>query len=271
VSLTDVDEDLLNRLRDWLIEARVAAAALSEDTISDPATSDRFQGSPEAGLYQLAEGFSALRQELKLQTKSARNLQDQTEQAVQALNRSLESVQTAETQAVEAARAAFKPREDALLDAYMNLDDALERGRGALESVRQKILHEAAQPLLQAVDAQFARLGWWSRRISSGFYRAVRTACQQQSASQKPLLDSLVEGYGLIQNRLHKAMKAENLERIPAVGYPVDLNCMTVVEAVADPSKTPGTVVREIRRGYRCHGKIIRFAEVAAVTQPQPV
>lgn len=164
-----------------------------------------------------------------------------------------------------AVKTAFKPREESLLDSYMNLDDALERGRQALETARNKIVREAARPLLEQIDADFAKLGWWSRKFSAGHHAGVRAAIGRHSASHGDLLNSVLEGYQLIQNRLQKAMKAENLERIPCEGLPVDLNSMTVVEALPDPAKTPGTVLKEVRRGYRWQGQIVRFAEVAVV------
>ncbi len=298
MTLSVEDEQLLRRLGDWLQETRQAAAAVATadqatreaDRVDqsdwgteggDPAETDGspalatapaiLEGSatipptPEAGLFQLAEEFTALRQELKLQTKSGRNLQEQTEQAVKALNQSLETIRTAETQAVAAAKAAFKPREEALLESYMNLDDALERGRQALETARSKIMRDAAQPLLEQLDADYAKLGWWSRRFSAGYHAGARAAINRHAAAHGDLLNSVLEGYQLIQNRLQKAMKAENLERIPCEGLPVDLNSMTVVEALPEPGKTPGTVLKEVRRGYRWQGQIVRFAEVAVV------
>lgn len=298
MTLSVQDEQLLRRLGDWLQETRGAAEAVaaseqaareaaqidqsdwgtegghpaesngSLDRSASPLIADDAPAIPptaEAGLFQLAEEFTALRQELKLQTKSGRNLQEQTEQAVKALNQSLETIRTAEAQAVAAAKAAFKPREEALLESYMNLDDALERGRQALEAVRNKISRASAQPLLDQLDADYAKLGWWSRRLSAGYHASAKLAVNRHSTNHSGPLDSVLEGYQLIQNRVQKAMKAEDLERIPCEGLPVDLNSMTVVEALPEPGKTPGTVLKEVRRGYRWQGQIVRFAEVAVV------
>ena len=40
---------------------------------------------------------------------------------------------------------------------------------------------------------------------------------------------------------------------------------MTVIEVVDEPRDRPGTVVKELRRGYTWRGRVIRFAEVQAV------
>jgi molecular chaperone GrpE len=46
------------------------------------------------------------------------------------------------------------------------------------------------------------------------------------------------------------------------VGQPFDPETMEAVEAIADASREPGTVVDEVRRGYRWRGRVFRFAQV---------
>ena len=76
---------------------------------------------------------------------------------------------------------------------------------------------------------------------------------------------SFLEGYSLIQKRLRRVMAAEQIERIPCEGRPVDPERMTVLEVVDDPARPPGSVVKELRRGYTWRGRVIRYAEVQAV------
>jgi hypothetical protein len=45
---------------------------------------------------------------------------------------------------------------------------------------------------------------------------------------------------------------------------PVDPELMTVIEVVDEPRNRPGTVVKELRRGYTWKGRLIRCAEVQA-------
>jgi molecular chaperone GrpE len=78
----------------------------------------------------------------------------------------------------------------------------------------------------------------------------------------------LLEGYGLIQARLRRAMETEQLQRIAVVGRPVEPAVMTVVELVDDPGRPSADVVDEVRRGYTWRGRVLRFAEVRA-TRPQ--
>ncbi len=68
----------------------------------------------------------------------------------------------------------------------------------------------------------------------------------------------------MVCKRLHRAMAKEGLYRMASVGLPVDPHAMTVVEVVESDVHAPGTVVEEIRPGYRWNNKVVRFAEVRA-------
>ena len=102
--------------------------------------------------------------------------------------------------------------------------------------------------------------------MSRRYHKKVQQVCPQQAADfHRGVFDSLIEGYRLIQNRLQKAMKDEQIQRIQCVGQVVDPHCVTVVEVVDDPDRPSGLIVDEIRPGYYWKGKVLRFAEVRAV------
>ena len=69
----------------------------------------------------------------------------------------------------------------------------------------------------------------------------------------------------MIQKRLRRALASEQVAHIPCEGKPVDPELMTVIEVVDEPREQPGTVAKELRRGYTWRGRVIRFAEVQAV------
>lgn len=84
---------------------------------------------------------------------------------------------------------------------------------------------------------------------------------------RQSLHEALVDGYGLIQQRLTRLMAKEDITRLVSVGQEVDPEQMVVVEAVATDEATEqreGIVVEEIRRGYLWRGRVLRFAEVKA-------
>ena len=68
----------------------------------------------------------------------------------------------------------------------------------------------------------------------------------------------------MVRKRLERAMAKEGLSRMASVGLPVDPHAMTVVEVVEADGHVPGTVVEEIRPGYRWNDKVVRYAEVRA-------
>jgi len=252
------DDAVLNRLRQWLGEARAEAdAAACDGGPLDAQTELR-----PVGLFQMIEEFTALRHELKLYTKSARNLEEQTLETLNTMQAAIEQFRSVEVKEREAAYAAAKP----LLEALLDLNDALERGRTVIETARKRALEESPGQLREQLDRQFGKQSWWRRWIGRALHEAVCEICARHAAEvHGGIFESLLEGYGLIQSRLQKAMDKEEIYRVPCVGQPVDPNCMTVVEVVDDPARPPGLVVEEVRPGYYWKSRVFRFAEVRAV------
>jgi hypothetical protein len=59
-------------------------------------------------------------------------------------------------------------------------------------------------------------------------------------------------------------MAAEQIAPIPCEGRLVDPELMTVIEVVEAEGTSPGTVTKELRRGYTWRGRVLRYAEVQA-------
>jgi molecular chaperone GrpE len=248
------DESVLARFRQWLDEAHAEA----ETIVADGGPLDREPESHAIGLFQVIEEFTALRHELKLQTKSARSLDERTVDALEALEAATGQFRSVEPREREAA----KP----LVEALVELDDALRRGRAVIETARQRILEESPRRLQERLDELWRKQPWWKRWVSRPLHEAALDACSRHAAElHREILDSFLEGYRLIQGRLAKAMDKEEILRMDCVGKPADPNSMTVVEVVHDPSRPPGTVVEEVRPGYYWKSKVFRFAEVRAV------
>jgi molecular chaperone GrpE len=271
---TEDVEGLLARFRDWLEATRIEAARLDRlgngpgpDSAGDP------QGpGAEFGLIQMAEEFTALRHELKLQTKSGRGLLEQAEAMASALRQAIEQFRSVEPKEAQAAWASGKPLAEALGD----LHEALDRGRREIEKASRRIVEEATQALTNALDRRFRGQSWIRRRMTRGYHELVLDVVRDAGQARRELFDSLLEGYGLIQNRLGRVMKAERIERIPCEGNPVDPERMIVIEVVEDANRPPGTVVKELRSGYTWKGRLLRYAEVQAASAsrapaPEPV
>ncbi len=248
---------MLDRFRQWLEEARSEADGLPEEgSLTDPLDD---QG---VGLLQLVEEFTALRHEVKLQTKSSRGLAERTEQVLAAQQQAVDLFRADQTKHAEADSGAARP----LVESLMELDEALRRGRAVIDTARCRVLEDLAGPLQAQLDQLLLRMPAWRRWLCRSWYRGAReTLVQRMGLAYRDIFDSLVEGYDLILNRLQRAMKKAELYRIECVGRRVVPNLMTVVEVVDDPLRPPGLVVEELRPGYFWKDQVIRFAEVRAV------
>jgi molecular chaperone GrpE len=251
----DDDEALLIRLERWLREARAESEALGDAAPTEAEA-------PGFGLYRLVEEFTALRHEVKLQTKGARDLREQAEALLPALGRAVEEFRSIGPKEDQAAFAAARPLAEALAD----LDEALDRGRDEIAKARRRA---AEQPgaLVARLDALHAGQPWFRRHWTRPYHERARDLAAGDGAA--PLLDALLAGYDLIRDRLRRTMAAEGLARIEAAGRPVDPGLMTVVDLVDAPGHPPGLAVDEVRRGYTWRGRVLRYAEVRAA-RPAP-
>ncbi|HUT11985.1 MAG TPA: nucleotide exchange factor GrpE [Thermoguttaceae bacterium] len=252
------EETVLARFSQWLDETAAEAESIDDRR---PAH-DEPPELPSVGLLQFVEEFTALRHELKLETKSSRNLAERTETMLTAMEQAVEAFRSVDAREAEAARQAARP----LIEAMLDLDEALGRGRAVIETARRRVLEDLTTQLQEQLDDLFRHQSLWRRWLCRHWYRAAREiVLQRATLDHRRIFDSLAEGYDLIVNRLGRAMKKEEIYRIQCVGKPANPNTMTVVEAVDDPRQPPGLVVEEIRPGYYRKGEVVRFAEVKAV------
>ena len=253
------DEALLDRFRRWLRDARADAAELGPDEAAPP--------EPEVGLYRLIEEFTALRHEVKLQTKGSRGLQEQAEALLPALRQAIEQFRAVGPKEEQAAQAAGRPLAEALAD----LDEALERGRAEVEKARPRLATDPAGTLGAGLDALYAQQSWFRRPWLRAYHEQVRDLVDRGAAEPRPgLAEALLEGYDLIRARLARALESAQITRINCVGRPVDPGRMAVVALVDASGRPPGAVVDEVRRGYTWRGRVLRFAEVRAARAPAP-
>lgn len=254
-------ETILGRFRDWLDEAQAEATALDE--LSEPAP-DGPDLHP-VGLYEVVEALTALRHEAKLQTKSGRQLQEQTQEMLGAMREAIEQFRAVEAKESAAALAAARPLAEAIVD----LHEALERCQAAIETARGRFEEETASRLadeLAELETLRARQSWWRRWLCRQWHQDVQGLYQRRAGGPAAdLFASLCEGLGLVTQRLGRVMKEQKLTRIECLGQQADPSCMTVLDVVDDSRRPSGLVLEEVRRGYFWKGKVLRFAEVRAV------
>lgn len=255
-------EQVLEQFRRWLnnvnheIEQRAEAPLAAGAEPSEAAT---------AAMVDVVAAFTALRHELKLQTKSARSLQEESEQVLAGLSEAIRRFDTVQADESEAARRAAEP----LAENLANLDEALERGMTALEQSRRQVVENSPPQLRTALEAAYRRQPIWRRWLIRPFYEIIRGEWLDDVVrTQQSAWDSMRDGYRLIGNRLRRSLESCGIRRIRTVGRPADPHSMTVVEVADDPARAPGTVIEELRPGYAWNDRVLRFAEVRAVRTP---
>jgi molecular chaperone GrpE len=258
-------EAMLDRFRGWLDQTRDESRAATLAVAEPAAAADEF------GLVDLAREFTALRHEVKLQTKSARGLDEQMAGALDALAAADSALEEAGRQfhavapkEAEAARRAALP----LIVMLAELDEALTRGGGAMQAACRRLGGELADAQARQLADSYAALPRWIRWVCRDWHTQLCNLNRAQHEDRMKVVQSLLDGYALVHKRLQRSMAKKHVARIATLGMPVDPRTMTVVEVVeaADaPGHAPGTVIEEIRPGYRWNGRVIRFAEVRAV------
>ncbi len=74
--------------------------------------------------------------------------------------------------------------------------------------------------------------------------------------------DENVKGILQIKTQILDFLKNQGIEEIKTIGEKFDPNFMEVMEEIKKPETEAGTVVEEVKRGYKIHGKVIRPAKV---------
>jgi molecular chaperone GrpE len=261
-------EAILDKFRDWLEAAHLEADDRA-DSVADAAQGSG--GHPAApadgfGIINLVEEFTALRHEVKLQTKNGRGLVEQTDTVLAALKAAIEQFRSVEPKEAQAVWTAGK----ALAEALADLDESIDRGYREIERARQLIAEQSVRALEADLDALHRRRSWIKRRLLGPYHAEVMREVARNGRERFEFFQTFLEGYGLIQKRLRRVMAAEQIERIPCDGRPVDPERMTVLEVTDDPARPPGSVAKELRRGYTWRGRVIRYAEVQAVRSAGP-
>ena len=256
-------DEILHRFQDWLTQTNRELAQLAGET-SGPAEMSPQADSPPpqpVGLLPLVEAFTALRHELKLQTKSARGLEESLAAALAGLERAMDRFSSVEPREAAAAEKAMRP----LVESLIELDEALRRGARAVSVAQQRLSEDLPRRLQEDLEQRFARLSGWQRWRAGPWHGEVLQSVQQLVAqAQAPLLASLGDGYELICGRLQRMLTEHRIERQACRGQTVDPARMRVVELVEAPGVPPETVVEEIRPGYAWRGHVLRYAEVRA-------
>lgn len=244
VALTGEEIDgILADFRAWLNRIPSAPPPAPADETVDLAT--------------LVRHFTALRQEVNLQTRASRSQLEQNAQSLETLGKAVEHLRDAAAAAPEPDTAEI---ERPLLKSLVEARDALALAHAQVSKSRET---SAPPPQVWLALPTWARWFGLESRVRVAIAPLESWAAARAVADDgKAFVEALVVGYSMSLQRLDRALERHGLERIACVGRPFDPEVMEVVEVVKDPSKGSSEVIEDVRPGYRHRGRLFRSAQV---------
>jgi molecular chaperone GrpE len=193
--------------------------------------------SPSGGcdLYSVWAAMTALTQEVQLQGRTFKQLNE-------TLTQSLEASAAAQNDDAEDTpaflHATQQPRKQEI-DVLLDLRDRVERGGNT-----------ARNAALELAPSRLPRMARWLG-VGTGYARQTQE-----------ILGALAHGYSLTLASLDEALVACHVSRIESLNRIFDPQRMTAVDIEAVDSVPEGTVVEVYRNGYEWNGEVYRTAQV---------
>ena len=188
---------------------------------------------------------------------------------------SSEADQTPETDSAEAAQDTDNPEEkieeltekvEALEEERDELNDRVLRKAAEFENYRRRMdrekkrRHEAGmleviEPVLEVLD---------------DFERSIDAAEElQDSQDAQKAYESLKGGVEMVFRKFRDTLENLGVEPIEAEGKPFDEELHEAMMRQPSEEAEPGTVLQEIRKGYRMDDRVIRHSRVVVATEPE--
>lgn len=226
------------------------------------------------GAIDIVAAFTALRQDVKTQIRSGRELQDTVASRLGELDVRLQSMlqqlqqaaqqQPTQQHSAQPAKSANAKDENA---ATRQLAEALAEVEEALQRALTSIPDTTASPspcsaLLSSFDAQLATVPWWARGTVAKKLNSFRTELTKSAQWQPPDASAARQGLTLILARVHRIMNQTGLERMDVAGRAFDAELMFAIDTVECVHTPRAHVAEQVRPAYLWQGKLLRNAEV---------
>jgi molecular chaperone GrpE len=194
-------------------------------------------------LYSLWAAMTALTQEVRLQGRTFKQLNETLIQSGQSLAASATEARvgpkdSAGERPQTPLAEARQPRKQEI-DVLLDLRDRLERGGNTARNAVEEL-----------APGRLPRLARWLG-VGGSYARHAQE-----------ILAALSHGYSLTLDSLDEALMACRVGRIAAEGRIFDPQCMTAVDIEETGSVPEGTVVEVYRNGYEWNGEVYRTAQV---------
>jgi molecular chaperone GrpE len=261
-------EEILQRFEEWLegalageepprgIEAEILAAATGAG-----------EGREPADAYSLRSAVTALTQEVKLQGRSFKELNETL---------GSQASRMAERERDLLVREAERRCRKEVLGVLIDLRDRLGRGLDSVRAGEAGISKPIPKPVLVPVPAPVQR-GWLARMFSRADQpRADQPLVDQPRADQpRPeddtagaTLAALKKGYELGLDRVDQTLEEFNAREIPCEGQAFDPRRMNAIDRQESSTVPEGTVIEVYRSGYEWNGELFRPAQVKVACAP---
>lgn len=137
--------------------------------------------------------------------------------------------------------------------------DTALRARADLDNFRKRMTQEAADTRRFANASLLEEL----LPIIDNFQFGLQAA--QSDAGAKNIL----VGLNMVAGQLQSFLRDQGVEEVPAVGRPFDPNIHEAVGQQSSGDVPEGTVISQVRRGFRLRDRLLRPATVIVSTGPE--
>jgi molecular chaperone GrpE len=238
----DSIDQILQDFRSWLEQA--AQCASNGEA--------RAAAEPDFSWQTLVAEFTALRQEVNLQTRASRAQLEQNAVMLQQLEEQTQALEEAQTTV-----GVHEPGDEVLrplLKTFVEVYDALALARREVQRMQlaiDKMATEAATTPIQSY--------WWPWRRNQVENSKISPNITEQF---RQVFNSVLVGYHMSLERIKRALAQNEMEPIACVGQPFDPETMEVVDVVVESGHQGTQVVEEVRPGYRWRGRLFRASQV---------
>lgn len=146
-----------------------------------------------------------------------------------------------------------------LRDKVASLEDGLLRAKADYQNLQRRNTVERSEALRYANTELMKALVV----VMDDFERSL------QAAGDSNGLEAIMDGVQLVYQNLAKALKEHGLETIQAEGAPFDPEVHEALMNQPSMEAAPGTVLKEVAKGYQLRDRVIRPAKVIVAQAPQ--
>lgn len=157
-----------------------------------------------------------------------------------------------------------------------SVEDALASLRADLDAAKQDVLYARAETQnvrrrleKDIQDARAYAATGFARDILSvadNLARAVDAVPEDLREDEK--MKGLISGIEATRRELEKVFKQHGIERVAAVGLPLDPNRHQAMMEIPTDEHEPGTIVQEMQAGYMIRDRLLRPAMVGVAKKP---